>query len=76
MSVSTETAVTDTNFEPHINDQASDSAKTWLRSQPQFRLAESLLAFVSEADARLPRDEFLRLVINRIVDELSAPLRT
>ena len=41
----------------------------------KLRLAESLVDFVSEADSRLPRDQFLRLVINRIVDDLSAPLR-
>ena len=57
-------------------DDLSDAAKTSLRSHPKYHLAESLIAFVSEADARLPRDQFLRLVINRIVDELSAPLRT
>jgi hypothetical protein len=50
------------------------STKTWLRSHPEYRLAESLVAYVSEADANLPRDQFLRLVINRIVDALSAPL--
>jgi hypothetical protein len=59
-----------------IGDDLYDAAKTWLRFHPKFRLAESLAAFVSEADARLPRDQFLRLVINRIVDELSAPLST
>jgi len=37
-------------------------------------LLRSLVAYVSEADAGLPRDQFLRLVINRIVDDLSAPL--
>jgi hypothetical protein len=50
------------------------STKTWLRSHPEYRLAESLVAYVSEADANLPRDQFLRLLINRIVDALSAPL--
>lgn len=59
-----------------IRDDLSDAAESWLRTHPEFRLAKSLVAFVSEADARLPRDQFLRLVINRIVDELSAPLRT
>jgi hypothetical protein len=49
-------------------------AATWLRSHPEYRLAESLAAYVSEADPNLPRDQFLRLVINRIVDALSAPL--
>jgi hypothetical protein len=56
-----------------IRDGLSPAANTPLRS---LRLVESLVAFVSEADASLPRDQFLRLVINRIVDELSAPLRT
>jgi hypothetical protein len=76
MSDQTETAVPAANFEVQIRDDLSDAAKTWLRSHPEFRLAESLVAFVSEADAHLPRDQFLRLVINRIVEELSAPLRT
>jgi hypothetical protein len=51
-----------------------DAAKTWLRSHPEYHLAESLAAYVWEADTNLPRDQFLRLVINRIVDALSAPL--
>jgi hypothetical protein len=46
-------------------------AKTRHRSH---QLVESLVGYVSEADADLPRDQFLRLVINRIVDELCAPL--
>jgi hypothetical protein len=37
-------------------------------------LAESLVAYVAEAGASLLHDQFLRLVINRIVDALSAPL--
>ena len=74
MSDQTETAVPAANFEVQIGEDLSDAAKK--TSQPDFRLAESLVAFVSEADARLPRDQFLRLVINRIVDELCAPLRT
>ena len=72
----TETGVPAVNFEVQITDDLSEAVKTWLRSHPELRLAESLVAFVSEADARLPRDQFLRLVINRIVDELSSPLRT
>jgi hypothetical protein len=75
MSDQTETAVPAANFEVEIREEdLSDAAKKI--SHPDFRLAESLVAFVSEADAHLPRDQFLRLVINRIVDELSAPLRT
>jgi hypothetical protein len=73
MSDQTETAVSAADFETRIRD-VPDAAKTWLRSHPEYRLAESLVAYVSEADANLPRDQFLRLVINRIVDALSAPL--
>lgn len=54
-------------------DQSGDpsrAATTWLRNH----LVELLVGYVSEADANLPRDQFLRLVINRIVDDLSAPL--
>jgi hypothetical protein len=57
--------------EDQIGDDHSRVAKTRLRSH---HLVELLVAYVSEADAGLPRDQFLRLVINRIVDELSAPL--
>jgi hypothetical protein len=74
MSDQTETAVPAANLEVPIREDLSGDAKK--ASRPDFRLAEQLVAFVSEADARLPRDQFLRLVINRIVDELSAPLRT
>jgi len=38
------------------------------------RLAASLVAYVSDDDIQLTRDQFLRRVINRIVDDLSAPL--
>lgn len=38
------------------------------------RLAASLIAYVSDDDVQLPRDQFLRRVINRIVDDLSALL--
>lgn len=57
--------------EDQIRDNLSSVAKTPHRSH---HLVELLVAYVLEADAGLPRDQFLRLVINRIVDELSAPL--
>jgi hypothetical protein len=75
MSHQAETAASAASFEVQVADDLSDAAKNWLRSQPRFRLAESLVAFVSETDVGLPRDQFLRLVVNRIVAELSAPLR-
>ena len=75
MGYQAETAAPAAAFEVQVADDLSDAAKNWLRSQPKFRLAESLAAFVSETDAGLPRDQFLRLVVNRIVAELSAPLR-
>jgi hypothetical protein len=68
MSDQTETVVLD---DDQIRDDHSRLAKT---PHPSHHLVELLVAYVSEADARLPRDQFLRLVINRIVDELSAPL--
>jgi hypothetical protein len=43
-------------------------------SSAELRLAASLIAYVSEDDSKLPRDQFLRMVLNRIVDHLSAPL--
>jgi len=43
-------------------------------SSAEFRLAVSLVAYVSGDDAKLSREQFLRLVIDRIVDELSAPI--
>lgn len=61
----------------------SDQAETVVLADDQIRvvaghraqhLVELLVGYVSEADADLPRDQFLRLVINRIVDELCAPL--
>ena len=73
MSEQTETAVSAADFETQIKD-VPDAAKTWLRSHPEYRLAESLVDYVAEADANLPRDQFSRLVINRIVDAPSAPL--
>jgi hypothetical protein len=57
-----------------LADDQNDSARaaeTWARPH---HLVELLVGYVSEADASLPRDQFLRLVINRIVDDLSAPL--
>ncbi|MGA2995249.1 hypothetical protein [Bradyrhizobium sp.] len=57
--------------EDQIRDDHSRVSKARLRSH---HLVELLVAYVSETDAGLPRDQFLRLVINRIVDELSAPL--
>jgi hypothetical protein len=45
-------------------------------SGAELRLAASLIAYVSEDDSKLPRDEFLRMVLNRIVDHLSAPLHS
>ena len=73
MSDQPESAVPAADFESRIRD-LPDAAKSWLRSRPEYRLAELLVAHVSEADANLPREQFLRLVIDRIVDELSAPL--
>ena len=73
MSDQTETVVLAADAETRIRD-IPDAAKTWPRSHPEYRLAESLAAYVSEADPNLPRDQFLRLVINHIVDALSAPL--
>jgi hypothetical protein len=43
-------------------------------SGAELGLAVSLVAYVFGDDAKLPRDQFLRLVIDRIVDDLSAPL--
>jgi hypothetical protein len=43
-------------------------------SGAELRLAASLIAYVSEDDSKLPRDQFLRMVLNRIVDHLCAPL--
>jgi hypothetical protein len=54
-----------------LSDDHIRVAKTRHRSH---HLVESLIGYVSEADANLPRDQFLRLVINRIVDELCSPL--
>lgn len=57
--------------EIEIKQDSSSTAKSWLRSG---HLIELLGAYVSEADAGLPRDQFLRLVISRIVDDLSSPI--
>jgi hypothetical protein len=43
-------------------------------SSAELCLAVSLVAYVFRDDAKLPRDQFLRLVIDRIVDDLGAPL--
>lgn len=55
----------------NTDDDQIKVAKTRHRSH---HLVDLLVSYVSETDADLPRDEFLRLVINRIVDELIAPL--
>ena len=43
-------------------------------SVAELSLAVSLVAYVFGEDAKLPREQFLRLVIDRIVDDVSAPL--
>jgi hypothetical protein len=43
-------------------------------SGAELCLAVSLVDYVFRDDARLPREQFLRLVVDRIVDDLSAPL--
>ena len=43
-------------------------------SSAELCLAVSLVGYVFGDDAKLPREQFLRLVIDRIVDDLSAPL--
>jgi hypothetical protein len=43
-------------------------------SSTDLCLAVSLADYVFAGDAKLPREQFLRLVIERIVDDLSAPL--
>ena len=40
----------------------------------EHRLAASLVAYVSEDDMGLPRDQFLRNVIDRMVTDLISPL--
>jgi hypothetical protein len=61
-----------------MSDQAEAFADNRIRvTETHHRthhLVELLVSYVSEADADLPRDQFLRLVINRIVDELCSPL--
>jgi hypothetical protein len=61
-----------------MSDQAEAFADNRIRvAETHHRthhLVELLVSYVSEADADLPRDQFLRLVINRIVDELCSPL--
>jgi hypothetical protein len=41
----------------------------------QTALALSLVPYVSDADAPLSREHFLRLVLDRIVNDLSSPLK-
>jgi hypothetical protein len=53
--------------------------EAWLASSRKYSSAElclavSLVTYVFRDDAKLPRDQFLRLVIDRIVDDLGAPL--
>jgi|HubBroStandDraft_3_1064219.scaffolds.fasta_scaffold213570_1 hypothetical protein len=43
-------------------------------SRAELSLAVSLVDYVFGDDAKLPREQFLRLVIDRIVDDVSAPL--
>ena len=43
-------------------------------SSAELCLAVSLVGYVFGDDAKLPREQFLRLVIDRIVDDVSAPL--
>jgi hypothetical protein len=43
-------------------------------SETKLALALSLVSYVAPEDARLPRDQFLRKVMDRIVDDLSAPI--
>jgi hypothetical protein len=43
-------------------------------SSAELCLAVSLVTYVFGDDAKLPRDQFLRLVVDRIIDNLSAPL--
>jgi hypothetical protein len=43
-------------------------------SSAELCLAVSLVSYVFGDDAKLPRDQFLRLVVDRIIDNLSAPL--
>jgi hypothetical protein len=43
-------------------------------SSAELCLAVSLVDYVFGDDAKLPREQFLRLVIDRIVDDVSAPI--
>ena len=43
-------------------------------SSAELCLAVSLVSYLFGDDAKLPRDQFLRLVVDRIIDNLSAPL--
>jgi hypothetical protein len=43
-------------------------------SSEELCLAVSLVDYVFGDDAKLPREQFLRLVIDRIVDDVSAPI--
>jgi hypothetical protein len=56
---------------PEVEVRLASSRK---HSSAELRLAVSLVAYVFGDDAKLPREQFLRLVIDRIVDALSAPL--
>jgi hypothetical protein len=56
---------------PEVEVRLASSRKY---SSAELSLAVSLVAYVFGADAKLPRELFLRLVIDRIVDALSAPL--
>ena len=56
---------------PEVKVRLASSRKY---SSAELRLANSLVAYVFGDDAKLPRELFLRLVIDRIVDDLSAPL--
>jgi hypothetical protein len=40
----------------------------------EFGLALSLIPFIKASDDKLPREQFLRLVMDRIVNDLSSPL--
>ena len=57
-----------------MGDQSETVVPTEERRLLSQRLVELLVGYVSEADTDLPRDLFLRVVMNRIVDELCAPL--
>ena len=67
------------DFEMRISGLPEEQLEAWLAlsrkySGAELRLTASLIAYVSEDDAKLPRDQFLRIVLNRIVDYLSSRL--